>query len=178
MNPTPFFHGTFTLRRAWKATPALIFSAWSDPKIKEQWFGCPSSEWKSLRRSIDFRVGGSEIAEGLFFKSGMKTLYEARYHLIEHERRLAYIYDLHLSDTFHSVTFSSLLLQPDKDITHVSYTEQIVFLDGRDGTALRKDGTEYQFSMIANVLLGAQEADDALFVRSPIVVYGPSRCCA
>jgi hypothetical protein len=30
----------------------------------------------------------------------------------------------------------------------LSYTEQIVFLDGRDGTADRRHGTELQFAMI------------------------------
>ena len=36
---------------------------------------------------------------------------------------------------FHSVTLSSLELEAEGDGTRVSYTEQIVFLDGKDGTA-------------------------------------------
>ena len=36
---------------------------------------------------------------------------------------------------FHSVTLSSLELEAEGDGTRDSYTEQIVFLDGKDGTA-------------------------------------------
>jgi uncharacterized protein YndB with AHSA1/START domain len=152
MKSTPFFHGTFTLSRTWAATPDRVFSAWSDPMIKAQWFSGPPTEWTLLRRSMDFRTGGSEVLEGQFVKSGKKSLYEARLHLIEPGQRLVYVYDLHHSGSFHSVTLSSLRLQPEKGTTHVSYTEQIVFLDGRDGTADRKHGTELQFAMIEKVL--------------------------
>ncbi len=153
MKTTPFFHGPFTVKRTWAAPPARVFSSWSDPKIKSQWFTGPPEQWTLLRRSLDFRPGGIEVLEGRFSKSGLATLYEARFHLIEPDRRLIYVYDLHHAGTFHSVTLSSLLLQPDAGRTHVAYTEQIVFLDGRDGTADRQHGTELQFSMIEKAFM-------------------------
>jgi hypothetical protein len=40
------------------------------------------------------------------------------------------------------VTLASLVLKPNGARTEVSYTEQIVFLDGKDGKAQRRLGTE------------------------------------
>jgi hypothetical protein len=40
---------------------------------------------------MDFQVGGEEALEGRFRESGTVTLYEARFHLIEPDRRLFYI---------------------------------------------------------------------------------------
>ena len=148
---TPFFHGTFTIRRIWAATPERVLRAWSDPELKSQWFTGPEDRWTLIRRSMDFRAGGAEVLEGRFSESGMTTLYEARYHLIEPDR-LVYAYDLHHSGRFHSITLSSLTLGAETDQTAVSYTEQIVFLDGQDGTESRRHGTNLQFDMIENAL--------------------------
>jgi uncharacterized protein YndB with AHSA1/START domain len=148
MIEAPLFHGTFTLKRVWATPPDRVFGAWSDPLLKAQWFTGPPDRWTLLRRSMDFRVGGQEVLEGRFDESGMVTLYEARFHAIEPARRLVYVYDLHLSGRFHSVTLSSLELEAEGAGTRVSYTEQIVFLDGKDGTADRRQGTEHQFGMI------------------------------
>lgn len=102
---------------------------------------------------MDFRVGGFEVAEGRFNESGMTTLYEARYHVIEPDRRLVYVYDLHLSGKLHSVTLSGLDLEPDGDRTLVSYSEQMVFLDGQDGVEMRRGGTEWHFKTIEDMLI-------------------------
>jgi uncharacterized protein YndB with AHSA1/START domain len=152
MKALPSFHGTFAIKRVWAATPQRIFSAWADPALKARWFRGPPEQWTEVRRSMDFRVGGLEVAEGRFNESGMSTLFEARYHVIEPGRRLVYVYDLHLSGELHSVTLSSLDLEPDGDRTRVSYTEQIVFMDGQDGIEMRRGGTEWHFETIENML--------------------------
>jgi uncharacterized protein YndB with AHSA1/START domain len=148
MTEAPLFHGTFTLNRVWAARPERVFEAWSDPRLKAEWFTGPADRWSLVRRSMDFRVGGMEVLEGRFHESGMTTLFEARFHAIEPARRLIYAYDLYHSGHFHSVTLSSLELEPQGEGTRVSYTEQIVFLDGRDGTEARRHGTRFQFDQI------------------------------
>ena len=152
MTAPPFYHGTFTLKRVWKATPDRVFAAWSDPQIKAQWFTGPADRWTLLRRSMDFRVGGTEVLEGRFHESGTVTRFEARFHVIDAAKRLVYSYDLHHSGRFHSVTLSSLELVAEGAATCVSYTEQIVFLDGKDGTADRRHGTGIQFDAIETTL--------------------------
>lgn len=158
MTVVPFFHGTFTLERVWAVPPSRVFEAWSDPQLKAQWFTGPPERWTLRRRSIDFREGGQEVLEGRFEESGLVTRFDARFHLIETDRRLVYAYDLHHGTQFHSVTLSSLLLEKEGRGTHVSYAEQIVFLDGKDGTASRRHGTELQFAAIEKVLQSAGAA--------------------
>jgi uncharacterized protein YndB with AHSA1/START domain len=149
---TPFFHGTFTIRRKWAAAPARIFRAWSDPQIKLQWFTGPMTDWTLTRHDLDFRVGGTEVVTGRFNTSGMVPLFEARFHLIEPDQRLVYAYDLHHDGHFHSITLASLTLAPEGEMTAVSYTEQIVFLDGQDGTESRRHGTGMQYDMLETLL--------------------------
>ena len=152
MTPTPFFHGTFTLNRTWKTTPARVFAAWSDPEVKAQWFTGPPDSWTLIRRSMDFRPGGTEVLEGRFDSTGKVSQFLAHYHVIEPDHRLVYSYDLHHGGTFHSVTLASLLVAPEGRATRVSYTEQIVFLDGTDGTESRRQGTSLQYDAIEKVL--------------------------
>lgn len=152
MTSTRYCHGTFTLERLWASSPEHVFDAWADPDLKAQWFTGPPDRWTLVMRSMDFRPGGLEVLEGRFADNESTTRYEARFHHIEPGRRLVYAYDLHLAGCFHSVTLSSLALTPEPGGTRVTYTEQIVFLDGRDGTADRRHGTEHQFSMIERVL--------------------------
>jgi uncharacterized protein YndB with AHSA1/START domain len=152
MNTLPLFHGTFAIKRVWTATPQRVFNAWADPAMKAQWFRGPPGKWSEIRRSMDFRVGGIEVAEGRFDDIGMTTLFEGRYHVVEASRRLVYVYDLRLSGELHSVTLSSLDLEPDGGRTRVSYTEQIVFMDGQDGIEKRREGTEEAFAPIEKLL--------------------------
>jgi len=157
MTTPPFFHGTFTLKRRWAAPAERIFAAWSDPAVKAQWFTGPPEQWTLHERSLDFRVGGRELLEGRFNQSGLVTRFDARFHVIEPGARLVYAYDLYHAAALHSVTLSSLELAADGEGTRVAYTEQIVFLDGKDGTESRRHGTNLQFDMIETVLqsLGA-----------------------
>lgn len=158
MTVLPFCHGTFTLKRVWAAPPARVFRAWADPELKAQWFTGPKDRWTLIERSIDFREGGTEVLEGRFTESGTTTHYKARFHLIEPDQRIIYAYDLHHTGRFHSVTLSSLVLRGEAGRTHVSYTEQIVFIDGRDGSSDRQHGTELQFGEIEKVL-GVKEGE-------------------
>ena len=151
MTPVPFYHGVFTIKRVWAAPPERIFRAWADPAVKAIWFRGPQDRWTEVRRSMDFRVGGVEVAEGRF-DNGVTTLFEARYHVIEPDSRLVYAYDLHLSGALHSITLSSLDLRTEGEQTRVSYTEQIVFMDGQDGVDMRRGGTEWHFQTIESLL--------------------------
>lgn len=108
MTDVPLFLGTFTPNRVWAARPERVFAAWPDPLLEAQWFAGPAQRRSLVRRSMDFRAGGVEVLEGRFNESGMGTLYEARFHVIEPARRLVYDYDLHHAERFHSVTSSSI----------------------------------------------------------------------
>src|SRR4051794_39003418 len=46
-------HDTFVVERTYFASPARVFAAWADPKIKAHWF--PKAD------EFDFQVGGREV---------------------------------------------------------------------------------------------------------------------
>jgi uncharacterized protein YndB with AHSA1/START domain len=149
-------HATFTLTRIWSASPAHVFTAWSDPSLRAKWFGGPPHKWTEVGRSLDFRTGGSEVVEGRLTDSGAPTIHEAQFHLVEPDRRIIYAHNLHRSGVFHSVTLTTIELEPAASHTRITYTEQIAFLDGSDGTAERRQDTDQQLSMLEKVLGIAQ----------------------
>lgn len=56
-------HTTFTIERTYDATPAQVFNAFADPKIKARWFTGPDDSGPESRE-LDFRIGGREINRG------------------------------------------------------------------------------------------------------------------
>ena len=50
---------SLTLKRRLKASPAQVFSAWTDPKKIVQWFGPQQTVAGSVRADMDVRTGGS-----------------------------------------------------------------------------------------------------------------------
>ncbi len=148
----PLFHGSFTITKQWAAAPEKVFDYWADPALKAQWFSGPPGLWSELKRSMDFRRGGEDVLEGRFNMGGLVSLYEARYHFIAPPSRLVYSYDMHLNGAPHSSSLASIAYEADGQGTKVTYTEQIVFLDGLDNTLSRRGGTEWQLMRIEGLL--------------------------
>lgn len=136
-------HGSFTIEKTYQASAEAVFSAWSDLESRAQWFIGPG-DWAQIRRELDFRVGGLEVLHSRF-GSGYEPLYESRFHSIVPNRRIVFVYDMHLNGEHHSVSLASVeieSLEPQK--TRLIFTEQVAFLDGTspaEGTASRKEGT-------------------------------------
>lgn len=152
MTALPFIHGQFALTRVWKASPEKVFRAWSDPDMKMRWFAGPSGEWEVMRREMDFRVGGVELVEGRFLKTGMVSRYQGTPRFIEPNERLVLVYDMWIDGAPLSSSLSSLRLEAVAGGTKASYVEQLVFLDGKDGTASRIEGTQALFDALARVV--------------------------
>lgn len=49
---------SLTLKRRLKATPAQVFSAWTDPEKIVHWFGPHHATQDTVRAEMDVRVGG------------------------------------------------------------------------------------------------------------------------
>lgn len=144
-------HGTFTLERLYDATPARVFKAFSDPKTKARWFRGPEG-WEEIRRELDFRPGGEEIAQGRF-SHGLETLFVGRYHEIRQDARIVYAYDMHLNGAFVSVSLVTVELTPKDGKTLLRFTEQGVFLDGdAKGNEHRREGTQFMLEEIARIV--------------------------
>lgn len=147
-------HGDFSINRVYDASPADVWVAWTDNATKARWFIGPEG-WEQIERTLDLRVGGSEILHGRFAASGVETRFSARYHLVEPGQRLVYVYDMHLSGRHHSVSIATVEFIGDPEGTRLRFTEQVTFVDGtdgRDGTLSRKRGTAAHLERIAGVL--------------------------
>ena len=133
-------HATFVIDRTYDASPARVFAAWADPAAKSRWFGGPD-EWEAdSHYELDFRVGGREINRA-GPPNGPVYTYEAYYHNIVPNERIAYSYTMDCDDTRMSVSVTTVEFKPVAAGTQLTFTEQGVFLDGADTPAEREHGT-------------------------------------
>jgi uncharacterized protein YndB with AHSA1/START domain len=171
-------HGTFVIERRFAAPPRRVFTAWSDPDKKQRWFGC-HDDWvtlDSLRSAsrpgplrgralrapeksrrfaaeyrLDLRAGGAELSRSRA-PDGAMHVYEARFIDVVPGERIVYAYDMRADDTRASVSLVTVELAPDGAGTKMTFTEQVVFLDGHGDLAERREGTELGLLRIDGVL--------------------------
>jgi uncharacterized protein YndB with AHSA1/START domain len=143
-------HSTFVVERTYPASPARVFAAFADPKIKDRWFVGPE-EWGPDEREMDFRVGGRETSRG-GPKGGPVHAFDALYYDIVPNERIVFAYDMHLDDLRISVSLATIELKPDGASTRLVYTEQGAFLDGFDDPAGREHGTGELLDQLGRVL--------------------------
>lgn len=131
-------HATFVIERIYPASPARVFQAFADPKVKALWFKGPD-DWDN-RGEMDFRVGGKEWSEG-DIPNGPRTRFDAVYYDIVENERIVYCYDMHLDANRISVSVATIELSPEGSGTKLVLTEQGAFLDGYDDAGSREHGT-------------------------------------
>ncbi|MEO8672584.1 MAG: SRPBCC family protein [Tahibacter sp.] len=139
-------HATFVIERRFNATPAQVFRAFADPVGKARWFA-GGADWTEQVRQMDFRVGGHERLTGAW-KGGVVSSFDAHYQDIVPDLRIVYTYIMHLDDRRISVSLASVELSGDGVGTHMTYTEQAVFLDGYDDAGSRERGTRGLFDRL------------------------------
>jgi uncharacterized protein YndB with AHSA1/START domain len=149
MTERSIVRGTFKVERRIKASPAKVFAAFADPKIKAKWFGAPGGEVNDY----DFRVGGWESSKG-DIPGGGSYSYDANYRDIVPDNRIVYTYDMLMNGERISVSLATVELTADGSGTHMVVTEDGVFLDGLDNMEQRRDGTE----QLMDALVKAVEA--------------------
>jgi uncharacterized protein YndB with AHSA1/START domain len=149
MTERSIVRGTFKVERRIKASPAKVFAAFADPKIKAKWFGAPGGEVNDY----DFRVGGWESSKG-DIPGGGSYSYDANYRDIVPDNRIVYTYDMLMNGERISVSLATVELTADGSGTHMVVTEDGVFLDGLDTMEQRRDGTE----QLMDALVKAVEA--------------------
>ena len=146
-------HGTFTIERTFDATPARVFAAWAEPKVKAIWFAGPAGQWKQQLRQMDFRIGGRERVRGEL-AGGRVSEFDASYCDIVTNRRIVYSYTMHVDEKRISVSLATIEFEPaGGGATRLILTEQGAFLDGGfDGPAGREQGTRGLLDNLHNFL--------------------------
>ena len=133
-------HGSFTIERTYPVPPQRVFAAWASHPAKDRWFGTGDDFLAPTERyTLDFRVGGHEILEGVF-PDGRTFGYEAFYHDIAEGRRIVTSYDVRVDGRRTSVSLMTVEFADAAGGTKLVLTEQGAFLDGLDSNDQRQEG--------------------------------------
>ena len=163
----PIRHGSFSIERVYRASPARAFAAWADPELKARWFAGPSDRWTPVKRELDFREGGSELAHGSF-KGGPESIFVARYHSIVPDQRLVYSYEMTVGGKQLSVSVATVEFSPTREGgTRMIFTEQVAFLNGDYDVKSREDGTHGLLDNFAGVVEDPHELVTARLFAQP-----------
>jgi uncharacterized protein YndB with AHSA1/START domain len=153
--------GTIVSTRRIAAPRSLVYETWTQLDHRRQWFKGPRQT--EVARSLDLRVGGTELAHGRFDDTGIESIYTARFHLIEPEVRLIYAFDMHVDGAHFSVSLTRVDFEDAPGGTDLTYTEHAFFLSGDYGLEGRIEGTEILMDQITAYAstLADQSREDA-----------------
>jgi uncharacterized protein YndB with AHSA1/START domain len=155
MTDTSTEHSTFTLERTFRATPQRVFRALADPETKVRWFA-PPAEWAKSDHTLDFRVGGTEQLS-VQSPDGVRHTFDARYYDIVPDQRVVFVYQMHLDEALLSVSITTMELEAVEGGTHLTFTEQAVFVDGADNVGDRETGSQ---ALLDNLGAEVERAED------------------
>lgn len=141
-------HGSSTIERSYRASPARVFAAWSSRDAKVQWFGGPEG-WASY--TMDFKVGGGEHGRG---KPGEGPVYsyDAQYQEIVPNERIVTTYTMDMDQTRISASVATVELKSEGTGTRLILTEMGAFFDGHDKSEFREGGARELMESLAAAL--------------------------
>ncbi|HKY39835.1 MAG TPA: SRPBCC family protein [Polyangiaceae bacterium] len=139
-------HGTFVIERSFAASVERVFATWSNPEKKRRWFAC-HDDWQAGDYQLDFREGGVETND-VTDSEGKLHAFKGRYLDIVPNARIVYVYDMYVAGERLSVSLVTVLFAAKGQKTLMTFTEQVVFLDGRGDAAERREGTELGLARI------------------------------
>lgn len=154
-------HETFTLTRAFRARPEMLWQAWSDPALKRRWFadnGGPA--WETLDYKLDFRVGGLETGRFRFIPDGasdipsLAGIHENVTHYLEiaEGARIVTAYTMALDGVIHSASLVSIGFEGTPEGSRLTLTETMHEIGRTDGVEGRKGGTSWLLDQLEKVL--------------------------
>jgi uncharacterized protein YndB with AHSA1/START domain len=130
-------HGSFTLRRTYRAAPARVFAAWAIPEQRQRWN--VHGSWQVAEQTFDFREGGEEVKR--FGPPGEPVhLARTRYEDIVPDRRIVMSATTRDRGKLTSVSLITVEIEPDGFGSRLVLTYQAVLLDGGDKLANREAG--------------------------------------
>jgi uncharacterized protein YndB with AHSA1/START domain len=140
-------HDTFVIERDYGAAPEKVFALWTSKDQKLRWWGMPGDK----NYTLDFKVGGEEHMKG-GPHDGIAYGYDAVFHEIVPDERIVYHYTMDANGDRISVSVVTVEFVAGGDGTRLTYTEQGVFLDGRDEVAQREEGTSHLLDALGAAL--------------------------
>lgn len=147
---TPIIHTSFTIDRTYPTTVARVFRAWSDATKKRRWFA-EGEGFTVQSHELDFRVGGHERCA---FRpdGGPPMALEVVYLDIVKNERIVYGYSMTIDGAPLSGSLATIELSTTEGGTLLRVTEHTAYLDGKDGGADRREGTQQLLEALAGEL--------------------------
>ena len=154
MTATEITPETFTLERAYDASPERVYHAWTDPTARAVWFIGPDG-WKAKVHESDPRTGGHDVVVGTF-SDGSEVKYEARHEDVVMNERIITSYHMYRNDVRISVSLSTVRFVPNGTGTRLVFTEHLVCMNGYDdpGAKDRAHGVSTHLDRLATYLAG------------------------
>lgn len=147
-------HATFVLERDYDATTERVWQAFADEEAKKKWFGAEDDDdWKITESVHDFRVGGTDVNIGTF-QDDMESRFVGTYTDIVPNERIVYSYDMWVNGAHLSTSVTTITFEETASGTHLTFTEQGVFLDNADNPAQREAGTSTLLDALGASLAG------------------------
>lgn len=146
-------HKSFVLEREYPHAPARIFNAFQDPAKKSRWFaGGDGFTVESV--TYDFRVGGWDRFRFHFGENGPPMTNDTVYMEIVPDQRLVFAYSMTVAGAPMSVSLTTVefVAKDGGKKTLLRFSEFDTFLDGNDGGASRREGTEGLLTNLGNEL--------------------------
>lgn len=144
---TKVFHGQFTLTRTYKAAPAKVFKAFSDPAKKRRWFA-EGDGFTVLAFEMDFRTGGRDYAR-FAFGEGPEIYNEGFYLDIRENEFISHSYAMGTPAGCFSASLLSMTFEQDGEGTKLIVTEQGAYFDDENAVKNREAGTRTLLEALA-----------------------------
>lgn len=159
--------GEFSAERVFARPLTDVWRGYSDPELRALWRSVPGSR---SRFSVDFRVGGREVAEGVFAPSGVDEAIVARADFLDivDRERIVFASSLRLDGVLRWASLVTLAFGGGDTGTSVTHTEQFAFLaydgDGANDVAHLRGGLNLQWNRL-DVALDSARAHTARGTR-------------
>jgi len=153
-------HGSFTVERDLAASPGRVYSAYADLTVRRRWFRMPGESSRGSHE-LDFRVGGHEVASGVFAPAGEAEealSYRSTFWDLEPGARIVFSYSVTLNGVRRWASLVTVLLSAlsSGEGTRLRHTEQYAFLaydgDGAHDIAHLKGSLPLQLNGLAAAL--------------------------
>jgi uncharacterized protein YndB with AHSA1/START domain len=149
---TPIYYD-FEIAREFACSPAVLFDAWADAKIKAKWFVGPD-KWVETGRTVDLREGGIETMTGNF-DGRMTTEYTAHFYDVQPGSRIGYSFEVRLGGEIYSISTAVVEFTETQQGAKMKFHEQLAVFSGESVEASRGNriiGTESHFDRLAEYL--------------------------
>ncbi len=140
MTTPAVIHKTFTIERVYPTTAERVFAAHSDPKKKRRWFA-EGAGFIIDSYTLDFSLGGFERCRFRFGKDGPPiTLDSVLLNIVTNEQ-IVFAYSMTIGGAPLSSSLATIEIISENSGTRLRFTEHTAFLDGKDGSGSRREGS-------------------------------------